>query len=601
MKRLGLARDLQQAQADVVKAKAAGDNGAAIVGARLVSAVRATLLGRRSAGAEGIDVMDPLDAAERAAGHMQALRDSGAPADKVIEDSLILQPVIRFAASVAAQAKLPDQQIQTALASLVTPQSLDEFHIAKLDQFTSASTVVAENLDLLEETSAKYAEAVKAEDEAMAELNDEIRAEQDALKERMRPGQPGGATYAEYHDAHYELVDQLKDRQLLAKHTRAGNLTKAGIGYMRAGQALISACTEASPVTEEQASTWAAQQEITKQAAARLKKNGYPVDQVRADMAEFHRLTGGRLGTVKINTNGSTRANATGIHGHESAVINIDSNFNKRVLWHEMGHHLEADPAVLAAAKGFLKRKSDGTGLHSMQSLTGSKFYRPNEQAYRDHFFTHYVGKHYNDATEVMSMAVESLSDIMLLGQRMAADPDIFRLLEGVMKTPVNKLMKLVHDVRAQNADVQAEFQEAQADTREILLKTVASRVELSSTMPEVNPAALELLTGYFGRIYKLGGFVGAHIARDTAYLVYQAGKVTEYLTGFDKTRPKKGYLIAAVSVADRDDFMGNSSVQRCGVIGDLDEVRARIYQWEKTGITPLRKLTVESLKTYAA
>lgn len=598
--RLGLARDLQSAREAQVEARRADNTGHLIVATKRVSAVRAALLGLRAAGAEGIDVMDPLDAIKRATEHFQALAESGADEVQVAEDKLILKPVLRYVESVASTAKLDGNTVSRAVSQLSIPNVPMGFPDAQLARFAGASTVVDSLRDSLTRGKEAYEEATAAENQVMAELNDEQKHAFEELRNRLNPGKPGGSTYDEYYDAHQQLVDEFKDRRTVAAGKRQVALARAGATLREAGTSVISAFKEWSPVSEQQAVDWAAKQEISKAAATRMKKGGYPVEQVRADMAEFYRLSAGRLGAVQISTNGSRRANATGIHGHGSAVINIDGDFDKRTLWHELGHHLESAPSILWAAKAFLNKRSDGSGLHTLRSLTGNTGYRPSEKAYRDHFFSHYVGKFYPDATEVMSMAMESLSDPLLLGQRMAQDPEIFKLLEGVMKTPANKLMKLIHDVREKNATVQAEFMEAQADARAVLIKEVASRITLRPDMPSVNPVAMERIEGGYKRIYSVQSYVGAHIDGTTVYLVYQAAKVTEYTSGFDRTRPKKGHVIFQVSIADGLGFVGNNAVARCQVVGDLDEVRARIFDWIKNGRPTERQLMNETLKTYA-
>lgn len=598
--RLGLARDLQSAREAQGEAERADNAGGLIVATKRVAAVRAALLGLRAEGVEGIDVMDPLDAIKRATEHFQALAESGGDQVHVAEDKLILQPVLRYVASVASTAKLDENMVSRAVSQLSIHSVPMGFPDAQLGRFAGASTVVEPLRDSLTQGAAAYEQATAAENQLMAELNDEQKHAFEELRNRLNPGKPGGATYDEYYEAHQQLVDEFKDRRTLADGQRQVTLARAGAILRDAGASVIAAFKEWSPVSEEQAVDWSAKQEISKAAATRMKKSGYPVDKVRSDMAEFYRLSAGRLGAVKINTNGSRRANATGIHGHGSAVINIDGDFDKRTLWHELGHHLEADPTILWAAKAFLNKKADGTGLHTLRSLTGNQGYRPSEKAYRDHFFSHYVGKFYPDATEVMSMAMESLSDPLLLGQRMAQDPEIFKLLEGVMKTPTNKLMKLIHDVREKNAAVQSEFMEAQADARVALLKEVASKINLQPDMPAVNPAALERIEGGYKRVYSIQSYVGAHVDGTTVYLVYQAAKVTEYTSGFERTRPKKGHVIFQVSIADGPDFLGSNSVARCQVVGDLDEVRARIFDWIKNGRPTERQLMNETLKTYA-
>lgn len=598
--RLGLAKDLQSARDAQSEAKLADNTGGLIVATKRVAAVRAALLGLRAAGAEGIDVMDPLDAIKRATDHFRELAEAGASVIQVAEDKLILQPVLRYVASVATTAKLDENAVQRAVSLLSIHGVPSGFPEAQLDRFTAVSTVVDPLRDDLEQGAKAYAEATQAEEQVMAELKDEQTHAFAALRDRLKVGQPGGASYDEYYAEHEALLNEFKDRRTVAAGKRQVTLARAGGALRNAGASVITAFKEWSPVSEEQASAWASKQEISKQAAARMKKGGYAVDQVRSDMAEFYRLSGGRMGAVKINTNGSKRANATGIHGHGSAVINIDGDFDKRTLWHEMGHHLEADPSILWAAKAFLNKRADGTGLHTLRSLTGNTNYRSSEKAFRDHFFSHYVGKFYSDATEVMSMAMESLSDPLMLGQRMAQDPEIFKLLEGIMKTPANKLMKLIHDVREKNAAVQSEFLEAQADARVELLKEVASKIVLRTDMPEVNAEALSRIDGWYKRVYSIQEYAGAYVDGTTAYLAYKAAKVSEYTSGFDRTRPKKGHVIFQVSIADTQDFMGSNSIGRCQVVGDLDEVRARIFDWIKNGRPTERQLMNETLKTYA-
>jgi hypothetical protein len=59
-------------------------------------------------------------------------------------------------------------------------------------------------------------------------------------------------------------------------------------------------------------------------------------------------------------------------------------------------------------------------------------------------------------------------------------------------------------------------------------------------------------------------------------------------------------HVIFQVSIADGPGFVGNNAVARCQVVGDLDEVRARIFDWIKNGRPTERQLMNETLKTYA-
>ncbi|MBP8150289.1 MAG: hypothetical protein KAY21_11275, partial [Limnohabitans sp.] len=139
---------------------------------------------------------------------------------------------------------------------------------------------------------------------------------------------------------------------------------------IEAAKTFTDSVIQASPVTAEQATAWAEAQDITPPARARLKKMGYDLKQFRQDMAEFYRFSGGRVVKVKIHSKGDRRANATGIEDHgKEGTINLDSAFDKRVLWHELAHHIEADPVAKMAAGKFIRRRSVDGKAYSLNSL----------------------------------------------------------------------------------------------------------------------------------------------------------------------------------------------------------------------------------------
>ena len=218
------------------------------------------------------------------------------------------------------------------------------------------------------------------------------------------------------------------------------------------GERMIGEMMASSTVTEQQAVDWAKAQDITPQARARLKKLGYPMDRVIQDMADFYRITGGRINTVRIHSAGDKRANASGIEDHgRVGVINLGSSFDKRVLWHELAHHLEADPVMKAAAGQHIRRRSEDGRAYTLRSLSGNKGYRSNEVAYKDSYFDEYVGKIYRDGvTEVFSMGVESMSDPLLLARRAASDPQTFELVMGMLKRPMSPLAVAHKELSAQ-------------------------------------------------------------------------------------------------------------------------------------------------------
>lgn len=591
-----LARALELEKVTSALSKPGVDLRRSVVLKRKAKAIRDELLGRRSAGAEGIDVMDPQDAMDRAVAHLQALKDSGAPMHQRIEDGAILRQVIKFSAKVSTTMGAPmnvSMQAHGMLNMIAKPDEMAEFNEFHLVKFTGAGVAVAAMEVKAKEAEAQMKELEKAEHIKMQALQSKFHQEIQDLTYAMSQ-----QSISAIHEARWQLHKRVTTE---TENAKADSNARLMATMDHVGTPVIDSLLEASTIDAEAASQWALSQTITKQAETRLKKLGYPVQDVRRDMAEFHRLTGGRLGQVVIATNGSTRANATGIHGHDSAVINLGARFTKRTLWHEMGHHMEADPVILAAARGFLAKRSDGSGLHRLRALTGNDGFRGNEQAYRDSFFDPYVGKYYADATEVFSMGVESFSSPSLLGQRMAKDPEMFRMIEGALKTPANKLIRLVHDLRKASGEAQSEHMEKVADEREVVTKTLASSVQFAEGEGDVNSVGLDYFKRDSDKKYGLGACLGHMVNGDRGYVVYEAAKVRDRPDYMQRTRPKKGYLIVQLAMAGTADRYGGTAFTVLEVVGSLEDVKARALLWIKSGTRPMIQPSISDLKTYAA
>lgn len=209
------------------------------------------------------------------------------------------------------------------------------------------------------------------------------------------------------------------------------------------GGAILAKIADASPITAEQADTWAREQIIDANAKAKLKRLGYKPEDVVRDMAEFYRLTGGKASAIRIGIDGGKRANAVGISERlGEKVINLGSRFNKTVLFHELAHHLENDPIAKAASNGFLLKRREGDEVHTLRSLTGNKGYDSREIAYKDHFMDAYVGKIYRDGiTEVWSMGVQYLANPKDAAIFAAKDPEMFALITGYLSMPLTPAM----------------------------------------------------------------------------------------------------------------------------------------------------------------
>ncbi|PSJ15753.1 hypothetical protein, partial [Nitrosomonas supralitoralis] len=208
-------------------------------------------------------------------------------------------------------------------------------------------------------------------------------------------------------------------------------------------------------MTKEQAESWANSQVIGKSAIARLKKAKYPEADVRRDMAEFYRISGGKLRLIKIESERSGRAHAKGIGHFEDASINPGNNFNKTTLWHEMAHHLEADSAAKSAANGYLLKRRQSEKVFSLRSLTGNRGYGSNEGAYKDDFIDPYVGKVYRDqTTEVWAMGIQYLANPYDAAMLASKDPEMAALMAGYLQAELTPAMKLLQSLQDQAKDI---------------------------------------------------------------------------------------------------------------------------------------------------
>lgn len=117
-------------------------------------------------------------------------------------------------------------------------------------------------------------------------------------------------------------------------------------------------------------------------------------------------------------------------------VINTGKDpSDKRVLFHEMAHHIEFEnPKYAAAAKDFVLSRATGEEKQ-LKEITGNPNYRDDETAFPDKFISPYVGKVYKDgSTEVLSMGVEKMVDRETAKDFMKDDREHFLFTVGVLK-----------------------------------------------------------------------------------------------------------------------------------------------------------------------
>jgi len=333
-----------------------------------------------------------------------------------------------------------------------------------------------------------------------------------------------------------------------------------------------------SDVTEEQAVDWANQQVvITPAAARRLKKQGYAPAQVVKDAAEFYRFARGRVEKVVIDTTGDRRANASSIDKHGTAGrINLGSTFDKRVLWHELGHHVEADPVAAMAARLFIRLRSVDGKTYALRKLTGHKGYGADEVAFKNGFFHPYVGKVYrHGTTEVFSMGIESFSDPYLLATRIAQDPETFEFVTGYLRSPKSALQRL-HLAMRQSMREGGEA--AQASAAEAAGSAIAR--DVAKITDFITADTLPAEVGDWAQMMLRGAVVGyLSPDKDGAYYVLAKGRWRNA-----KTR-RMGNVFRLYKV--EKDAVKLPAAADAFPLNEPEIARLALAAWRQTGIQP--------------
>lgn len=251
-------------------------------------------------------------------------------------------------------------------------------------------------------------------------------------------------------------VKQLFEDQI---HTAEEACTQAQEKLMKQEEALLSVLSDElfsySGITEEQAATWAEQNvSIAENGQKKLRRIGYPPEQLKKDVATFYRYVGGKMGPVQFILEGrSRRAFARG-----KATIALQGAFGKRTLFHECAHLVEHwDTALGEVNTNFIKNRATGKPT-SLKQLTGCA-YKADEKAHPDQFVHPYVGKIYpNETTEVLSMGLECFSSPQALAALFQKDPEHFRLILGVCKRQNPFLSKKLEKAYEKNSEMRKQL-----------------------------------------------------------------------------------------------------------------------------------------------
>jgi hypothetical protein len=275
-------------------------------------------------------------------------------------------------------------------------------------------------------------------DMPFAERKAEVSRLRRELKKKLK------ALEADYYKAKNELFADVDEEEQAAIEASTAGLKQeleSAIALREAVQgkirdAVIGALLEKSPVSEAETENWLSQSvHVASDAFSRLKrtKSTYEsIDDLKRDMMEFYRLVGGKIGKIKVVTKGTSRAHAN----KHTGEVAVDSNFNKRVLFHELAHHLEfSNPLILMAASEFRKQRTDGSEGEKLVPLRALAHmgYGKDEFAFKDKFFDPYVGKYYRDgSTEVVSMGLQQLASPEAILHLYANDREHLELAVGM-------------------------------------------------------------------------------------------------------------------------------------------------------------------------
>ncbi len=585
--RLSLARELLQWRTKIVQAPAAQRINATVLAKNRMGVIRKALLGTPG-GAQSLtsELLIPGKATPLLIERLKAVKN--APRAVQVATATYAEAVFR-ALSI----------IQNAERSAGLSNRLDMMDDELLDLLTEVGMQMADGssadfvindclaeMTLTESIAADLKEATLGGRESDYKVSEDVRAlaaqydavmQEDSrywLARRQTPmsADETAQAFQKYNEWRQTIKFPVQTAQV---EVLSENVKRVAAAFSRVGRNIMQPIMDASPVTPEAATAWANEQEVTKQAQTRLKKIGYPLDKLRADMAEFYRFTGGRVYGVRVHSKGDRRANATDIEAHgKVGTINLDTSFNKRTLWHELAHHMEADPVAKMAAGRYIKRRSvDGGKTHTLRKLSGNTSYRADEVAYNGKFFSPYVGKVYRDGiTEVFAMGVESFSEPETLARRMANDPETLQFVAGFVKRPMDPLARAHMELREMLSDMVSEVSDAGEQETERIIKRLAKDVTITPDTDD-SWARSHSMSWFLSKLKQVGTF---DVKGDKFILM--SGKVSNWET----RRQVTGFLILEIPKTD------SLLDYRTHCTKDMDVIKAMIAIYKIEGRWPM-------------
>lgn len=156
---------------------------------------------------------------------------------------------------------------------------------------------------------------------------------------------------------------------------------------------------------------------------------------IRDKAADFYAMSNGK-GSESLNTIVKTTNRA---YANPNGDLNIGNNtkngeVDKRVLFHEMAHHVEFENSrYSAAAREFVQSRATGEEM-KLKDITGNPSYGNSEKAIPGDFINPYVGKVYKSgSTEVLSVGAERFHSKTTAKNFIERDREHFLFTVGVL------------------------------------------------------------------------------------------------------------------------------------------------------------------------
>lgn len=112
----------------------------------------------------------------------------------------------------------------------------------------------------------------------------------------------------------------------------------------------------------------------------------------------------------KGSVTGSARIKTIEGVNFEDCITIATDTVRRTTPFHELGHMMEVlNPEILRIEKEFIEKRTKDEKEVLLKQIFPFSGYSSKERTKADDFISPYIGKHYEDATEVLSVGLESL------------------------------------------------------------------------------------------------------------------------------------------------------------------------------------------------